>query len=236
MSIPNLSLFAAAAHDFERTQYEILGALRSVREEFARNKVYPFLAELVDLHSTLVTIQRATDDIRRALPNRIKSIDWEKKEVIYEQVELADEDAALVEELIEWAVPHIRETIEEGTTIYEFVEENMSVESVGLIPSYVEEGYLFVPEHSADQMHVIRYAVSLFTGPDRRYRSLKTTLVDSLPVDTVRTTPETVKLDLIETGDLPNPATYFFDTDLDFPFEDTIFPIAKRKLLHRLYE
>ncbi len=235
MSILDFSLFAAAVHDFERTQYEILGALQSVRKEFAQNKIYPFLSELVGLHATLVNIQRETEDMRKTLPNRIKSIDWENKEVVYEQAELADGEAALVEELIDWAVPHIRETIEEGTTIYEFVEENMSVETVGLIPSYVEEGYLFIPEHSADRMHVIRYAVSLFTGPDQRYRSLKTTSVDSLPVDSVRSTPEQVKLDLIESGDLPNPATYFFDTDLDFPFEDTIFPIAKRKLLHRLY-
>lgn len=231
----DLSLFTAAVHDYERTQYEIMGALKSVQDEFAQNRIYPYLADLVGLHSSLMNIRRESEDMKKALPRRIKSIDWDNMEVVYEQSELEDEEAALVEELIDWALPHIRETIEEGTTIYEFVEENMSVETVGLIPSYVEEGYLFIPEHSDGKMHVIRYAVSLFTGPDQRYRSLKTTLLKSLPADSVQSTPEHVKLELMETEDLPNPATYFFDTDLDFPFDGTIFPVAKRKLLRRLF-
>lgn len=235
MAALNLQLFTAATHDFEKTQYEILGALQEVRHEFANNKVYPHLAELVDLHATLVNIQRQSEGLRRALPRRIKSIDWEEKQIVYEQAELNDEEAAQVEELIEWALPHVQETIEEGTAVYEFVDENMSVQTVGLLPSYVEEGYLFIPEHSVQQLHVIRYAVSLFTGADQRYRSLKTSLVKAVSMASLKATPEQVKLNLIEEEELPNPATYFFKTSLDFPFKDTIFPIAKRKLLQNLY-
>ena len=43
-------------------------------------------------------------------------------------------------------------------------------------------------------------------------------------------------LELIEANrDLPNPATYLFETDLDFPFNETILPVAKRKFLRGLY-
>ena len=47
--------------------------------------------------------------------------------------------------------------------------------------------------------------------------------------------PEALKIDLIkEFPELPNPATYSFNIEVDFPFNETILPIAKRKLIRRL--
>jgi hypothetical protein len=40
---------------------------------------------------------------------------------------------------------------------------------------------------------------------------------------------------IAEHRELPNPATYLCQTELDFPFQETILPVAKRKLLRRLY-
>ena len=34
--------------------------------------------------------------------------------------------------------------------------------------------------------------------------------------------------------DLHEPVAYVFETDLDFPYEETIFPIAEEKLLKHL--
>jgi hypothetical protein len=48
--------------------------------------------------------------------------------------------------------------------------------------------------------------------------------------------PQALKLSLMEERrELPNPATYFFDSDLDFPYEATMLPVAKRKLMRYLY-
>jgi hypothetical protein len=48
-------------------------------------------------------------------------------------------------------------------------------------------------------------------------------------------TPEHLKEKMIkEYSDMPNPATYFCETDLDLPFSETLFPVAKRKLLSRI--
>ncbi|MBK7032936.1 MAG: hypothetical protein IPH49_06685 [Ignavibacteria bacterium] len=47
--------------------------------------------------------------------------------------------------------------------------------------------------------------------------------------------PEDLKLALVEQHqDMPNPATFLMDSDLDFPFDETILPVAKRKLMRRL--
>ena len=44
-----------------------------------------------------------------------------------------------------------------------------------------------------------------------------------------------IKLGLVkEYEELPNPATFKMECDIDFPFEETILPIAKRRLVKRL--
>jgi hypothetical protein len=39
-----------------------------------------------------------------------------------------------------------------------------------------------------------------------------------------------------ERDDLPNPATYYFNTDVDVPYEPTMLPVVKRMLMRHLHE
>jgi hypothetical protein len=72
----------------------------------------------------------------------------------------------------------------------------------------------------------------LFTETNERYRTLKTRLLESIEQRLVKLAPESIKRQLMEKyHDLPNPATFWCDTDLEFPYSETILPIAKRKLL-----
>jgi hypothetical protein len=83
---------------------------------------------------------------------------------------------------------------------------------------------------------VIKYEVSIFTGAGERYRSLKTSVVKSLHQSSIMQPVQSIKLNLMqEFPELPNPATYSFETDLEFPFYETILPVAKRRLLRYLY-
>ena len=236
MSTLQLELFFEAGRDFEQSQYRILGALKQLRGEFAHNKVYPTLADLIEFHTTLKQVSASGRGIRDHLPRRIQRIDVDNKRIIYEPIEINAVDMEAIAELIDWALPHIQRTIDEGRTIYHFVDDNLRVEEVGLVPSRVEEGYILLPEIRRGLLHVLRYEVTIFTSSDERFRNLKTTAVRSMPLETIGMTPTALKLDLIaENRDLPNPATYLFATDIDFPFAETILPIAKRKLLRQIY-
>ena len=45
-------------------------------------------------------------------------------------------------------------------------------------------------------------------------------------------TYENIKYDLIKNNiELPNPAVYSIETELSFPIEETLLPIAKRRLV-----
>lgn len=236
MSRMGLELFISAEQDFEVRQYQILNALASVRNDFSHNRIYPTLGELIELYQTLSRISRSAGDIRSELPKRITGLDLKAQRIIYESMSLSQRDIDAVEELINWSLPFIQKTIEEGQTIFNFVDDNLGLEEVGIVPSYTEEGYLMIPELSRRMLHVLRYEVTIFSGPDQRYRNLKTISIQSIPIGLVEESPTSIKRRLIELHrDLPNPATYLVRTELDFPYAETILPVAKRKFMRQLY-
>ncbi len=235
-SLLNLELFTQVQSDFEARQYRILAILKHIGEDFQHNKIYPHLSSLIELHQTLTEVKSRLQDLRNEFPKRIKKIDFVNQEIEHEVVFVDGSDLNKVEELIEWALPYIKGKIEEGKTIYEFVNDEIKLEEVGIVPSYTDEGYFFVPDNEESNLLLFQYEVSLFESARDNYRSLKTQLLKALNQGSVQSSPNSIKLDLInEYKDLPNPATYSFQTELYFPFNETIFPVVKRKLLQQLY-
>ncbi len=230
-----LEHFMRAGDDLERAQYQVLGRLQQIRQAFSRNIVYPFLADLIRLFGSLNQIVENLDQMRNAVPGKLEGLDLETAQLIRQQPTFGSDQLGTLEELIRWALPLVQDAIEEGRTIFEFVDENLHLEEVGIVPSYLEEGYLIVPDRMTSQLHVLQYSLSVFVRADERYRSLRTTYVRSVPRGSVYPSPQSIKLDLVQDiPDLPNPATYFFATELDFPFEPTMLPVAKRKLMRYL--
>ncbi|KXK57635.1 MAG: hypothetical protein IPM61_16275 [Chlorobi bacterium] len=232
----SLQAFLSAGRDFEASRYRILEGLRRVRQEFTHNRIYPTLSELTELYVTLRTITDNSTNLRDQLPGRIVGLDLQGQRVIYRNESFSNDDVLAVQELIRWAMPLLQQAIEEGQTIFNFVDDHLRLEHVGLLPSYVEEGYLLIPELQRGVLHVIQYEVSIFTSENERYRNLRTTSVRTVSLNDLGMTAASLKMLLIaENRSLPNPATYIFQTDLDFPFAETMLPVAKRKLLRRLF-
>ncbi len=232
----SLHLFTRAVHDVERTQYQILAGLKRARDAFDRDEVYPHLGRLISLYRSLRKVVERSDAFRTSTTGTIKNVDLEEQEVTYEWPELDNAQMAVVEDLIRWALPRIQETIEDGRAVYEAVEDNIALETVGIVPSYTQEGYLMVPDASAQALNVLRYSVSIFTDEEEPYRALRTTVCKTVdqPVG-VSVHPSTVKLELVEERrDLPNPATYFTRSDTPYPYEATLLPVVKRQLLRHL--
>lgn len=232
----NLNLFTKVQDDVEKRQYLILSELKKISTEFQYYKVYPHLSRLAELHRTLKDVIGHITDLRSKFPKRIGKIDWVNKTIEHDVVFVDGTDLQSVEDLIEWALPLIEKTIHEGASIHEYVSEKLTVEHVGIVPSYMEEGYFFLPNNREKKLNLFQFEVSIFRSSEDKFRSLKTTFLKSLDKDTVEFSPNSVKLELIkEKKDLPNPATFSFQTDLDFSFRKTILPVAKRKLMQEIY-
>ncbi|MDX1439226.1 MAG: hypothetical protein R3284_04920, partial [Rubricoccaceae bacterium] len=142
------------------------------------------------------------------------------------------ETPLLAEELAQWALPQLSTVIEEGRLLFEFVDAHAHLEAIGLLPAYLNEGYLVIPQENGPLL-VLQYTVSALTGNDGRYRTLRTRSVDAELAPLMP--PSAWKEALADVDpDLPTPAAYHLDVDMFFPMQETLLPIAKRKLLRML--
>ena len=232
-----LDLFTQVHSDFEIRQYKVLAALKKISDHFQYNRIYPHLGDLVELREMLIDIKQRLEDLRKEFPKRIKKIDFVNRVIEHEVVFVDESDLGKVEDLIEWALPYIDAKIEEGKTIYEFVNREIKIEEVGIVPNYTDEGYFFVPDNEASKLMLFQYEISIFKSSQDQYRALKTQLMKELDKGRAQLSPNSIKLELIrENKQLPNPATFSFFTDLKLPFNETIFPVVKRKLLKQLHD
>ena len=232
----NLDSFSSKDADIELNQYKILSGLKNYRAEFNRNRLYPYLAELVYLSSQLEEILGRKGLVSIPLPKGIKNSDKEKN-VFVEIVDKPVEVKEYYYDLIEWALPKIKEVIEEAYIFYNFVEESMLIHEVGTQPVYRNDGYLFVPDRSHTVLQIHRYEYSVYSSNAKPYSSLKTSFVEIADELNFDGEEEIVKINLVKKyKEKPNIATYLCTSEFDFPFDQTIFPIAKRKLLNHLAE
>ena len=226
------SFIYQAIHDSEQCQYRAMEYLKQCRKGFSSNKLYPALAELIELAKGLENFLDSTQSFQSQLPQSIKSIDLENQEIVYEPHYAKHSELVRVEEQVQWMLPLLKRLIDEGARIYDFVEESINVAGVGVLPMYKNEGYCIVPEHRLYLIHFLYYQLSLYTSGEEKYRTLKTNIVDSLHQPLVQYSPITLKRQFMQSHrEMPNPATYVCETDLDFPLQETILPVVKRKLM-----
>lgn len=231
----NLNLFTKIRDDVEKRQYIILAELKKISTEFQYYKIYPHLGRLVEIRRTLQDVIDRLSDLRSKFPKRISKIDWVNRTIEHDVVFVDGTDLKAVEDLITWALPKIDKVIHEGISIHDYVEKELSVEHVGILPNYKDEGYFFIPDNRELKINLFRFEVSIFQSAEDQYRSLKTKFLKALKQGKAHLSPGSIKLELIrEQKELPNPATYAFDTRLEFPFNQTILPVAKRKLMQTI--
>ncbi len=231
----SLEHFLSAGTDPESARYRILAFLKKYVDEFDHNRLYPVLSDLIALKQSLEAIIEGRSKLASQLPQDVKGIDLASQKLILQAPDLSCSPLDHVVELIRWALPLLAETIEEGMKIYDIVETNLAIKEVGIIPVYHDEGYWLVPDNKASVLHLIQFSLALYESETEKFRTLKTRILRSVFQSSIEKPAESIKMDLIqEHHDLPNPATFVCETDLDFPFAETIFPVAKRKLMARL--
>lgn len=228
----SLESFYSTDRDLELNQYQILAGIKEFRSEFNKKKLYPSFTNLLNLTSQLQDIIEQKNDLEYKFSKKIKSFDFKNNKIVFETIENDQAEINCLFDLIEWSLPQLKSVIEEALVICDYVENNLIIEQVGILPIYKSEGYFIIPNNEVLSLQVHKFECSLFSSDYEKYRALKTKLLKTYDNDVLRLSLDNIKLELInEYNDLPNPATFRCETDLDFPFAETVFPIAKRKLM-----
>ncbi|PAP78463.1 hypothetical protein [Rubrivirga marina] len=215
----SLRLFDAAS-DAEAARYRILAGLAETHDAFRANEVSPWLDELVELHRALAALVSGAASLD-GRAGAVVDVDWEAGRLVRETPE-----APLALELARWALPRVEAAIGEGRTLYEFAAERAELRAVGIVPSYRDEGFLLVRDGAA--VCVLRYHVSPLSGPDGHYRALRTARLDA---DLDPLAPPSEWKTALASPELPTPAAFCLDAEVDLPVVPTLVPVAKRKLL-----
>ncbi len=222
--------FAEGYIDFELKKYTLLAYLQEVNKAFNENRLYPQLSDIIFHYHNIVAFRENKKYLQEHFPKKLTGMQMEKIQLLYEQMIQDDELMQELEEIINYSANTIKTTISNGTEIYEFVEDKMTITPVGIIPLDTNEGYFFLSQPK-NSTRVYYYRMSFFEKHDEKYRSIKTLYVDHWHRN-MANTYESIKSELIRhRTDLPNPAVYSIETELEFPVDETLLPIAKRRLV-----
>ena len=220
--------------DFEYKKYVLLAYLQTVKRFFNRVELYPFMADMVFHYRNLQAIKENKDLIRESFPKELSLEECKQLELNYRQIVEDDVVMKELETIIDFAIPQIKDSIQEGTVIYDYVESQCEISPIGVTPLYAKEGYLFVAQPPEKETTIYRYQISIFGTSNDQHRSLNTQLVERVERKPLHTY-ERLKLDLIKKfTDLPNPATYLILSKMRFPFSETLMPVAKRMLVKQI--
>ncbi len=217
--------------DFEYKKYLLLAYLKKVKENFDYSRLYPFMSELVFHYRNLLEVKANKSIMYENFPKSISKADFSKLRISYKQIIEDDEVMSEIEQILDYAIPRMKNVIEDGKELYEFVESNLELNPVGVEPLYKKEGYLFIAKENDQQVKIFQYQLSVFESSNESYRGVSTEY-KTTETRSISNTYEQIKVNLAKKNkSLPNPATFLVFSKLSFPLSETLLPIAKRILV-----
>lgn len=220
--------------DYEYKKYILLAYLKDVQSRFNKSELYPFMSDLVFHYRNLLKLKEHKQLLFESFPKSLSKDDFRKLKLTYNKLVKDDEIMTVIEDIIAFAIPRLEKTLEEGKELYEFVEENMEMNPIGLSPIYLKEGYLFINTDASISVAVYRYKLTFFEHVSEQYRGIATQYISD-ELCGISRSYENLKVELTRSfTDLPNPATYLVSSKLNFPIQQTILPVAKRMLVKEI--
>jgi len=217
--------------DFEYKKYQLLAYLQEAEREFQAVKLYPMLSDLIDHHRVLHELNSGKTELSKLFPKALNGIDFQSAQLQYEPKIEDGEVMKEISQITEFALPRITRQIEEGKSIYNFVEEQVEFEPVGILPIYNREGFVLLTRESCSDVHAFRYKSNILQMAGEKFRSITFWLLGIFQKNLVNTL-EKLKMQLIrDVKELPNPATWRIHSSHSFPIEETLIPLCKRLLL-----
>lgn len=220
--------------DFELTQYQILDYIKKYSSGLHQNKLFPGLDGLSDL-----ALQFENINMEEICSNEAGECKYNSDSFINEDNSANksnDEYIDKVFALIEWAKPMIQELVDEGNVIYDYVENEIEITEISNVKGKKNKGYLLVPDNRKEIVHLLQFRLIKTANPFSK-NIITTKLLKSFS-EGLFDASSSILFRIIkgENIDLNKTAVFYCQTDLDFPFSETMLPIIKNKLLLMLLE
>lgn len=217
--------------DFEYKKYLLLAYLQHVDTQFREVKLYPPLADLIYHYSKLKNFSENKEQLKSAFPKMLQSPDFLKMKLNYRPLHDDDEVMKQLEEIVQYALPQMKKAIEDGRSIYDFLENEMQIEPIGISPLYQKEGYCFLSLEKSPDIFIYRYKINWFQDNVETFKGVMMQFMRSVKKSLFQTL-ENLKMELVKANkELPNPATFRIHSMQTIPVDESFLPISKRLLL-----
>jgi hypothetical protein len=220
--------------DFEYKKYQLLAYFKNVKESFKRVELYPYLSDMIFHYRNLISLKENKILIRDSFPKELSPESLKNMVLNYRRI--IDDDVVMqeIESIMEYALSRFKNSLEEGSFIYEYVESKCEISPVGLTSLYLDEGYLFVTQPPDKETNVYRYQATIFNQSTETLRAIHTEFLLTAE-RSISNTYESLKLSLIKQfSALPNPSVYLVASKVKFPYVQTLMPVAKRLLVKQI--
>ena len=131
-------------NDKEYKQYILLAYLKEVERHFRNTKLYPYYPELKHHYKLLTEFAQNTTDLLLNFPKKPVGMDLEKFSLAYENEIENPKMINEINEIVEFSIPKIENFMEEGNQILDFIEQQVYVEPIGIVPLEKDEGYFLL--------------------------------------------------------------------------------------------
>jgi hypothetical protein len=193
--------------DEEYQRYRLLAYLKHVQVAFFAQRLYPPLSDLIESYEELRSLAQA---------QQTTAVLEDSTDTLYR--------------IIQFAIPKLEESIQEGQQIYDLIARHLQVEVVGLIPLYKAEGYLFLRRGGEKVVRAYRYEIRPIQDKEGLV-GIRLEPVEEF-VFSILATPFTILRERLLKAhkDLPTPLTLVVESPLEVPLQETLLPIIKRNL------
>jgi hypothetical protein len=220
--------------DFEYKKYVLLAYLQSVRKELGVQKLYPAFTDLIFHYRNLCHLRDNRNLLYENFPQRISHTDFERLKLVYKSIVEDDETMRVIEELVNYAIPLVEDTLEEAREIYDHIEQQLEISPVGITPLNTNKGYMFLSKAQSRDTMVYTYQITIFEDRHERFRGIHTAYLETASI-TLTQTYEQLKLSLARRfTQLSNPATFAVIAKIACPLEESLLPIARRALVKHI--
>ncbi len=233
MKTLNPNWFAEGLIDTEYKKYVLLAYLQEIEMEYKAAKIFPALHNLDENIKCMMEFREKCNSLSAFFPKELTGIDEKTGNLTY-SAQVEDPDLLkIMNGIIEFSLPHLEEKLEQGKEIFNTVQSMIEIKPIGVLPIYKDEGY-FLVNCNEPETEIYAYRVSQLAD-DHRYRILETRFLKRVK-NSISNTYYQIKNRLIsEFNELPNPATYLIQSQLSYPKDSTLLPVAKRLFLSQSF-
>ena len=146
--------------DLELKQYMLMGYVQRVKSRFSERKLYPYLADVRSRTDDLTELQRTKRAFVRTLSRPLIGLDPNTGALLRAPIP-EHEPLRVIDEVIEFAVPSLRQLLDQGLQLQEELLRQVSFTPIGVLPLYVSEGWLFLRRGREARLYA--YAVPAVT-------------------------------------------------------------------------